>query len=78
MKAILRTNDFSENYVIVDVVKNPISATNKLAEVIENGKTVWTGGILCEYSSRTIAVLDSLTESEQWNWLMSIRNGCVL
>lgn len=77
MKAILRTNDYSENYQIVEVIKNPIAENNSMAHIIIDGKEMWTGGILCEFNLLTCAVLDKLTPKEQWDWLISVRSDCI-
>lgn len=73
MLAILRTNDFEEDFVIVDVIKNPISDTNSLAEVRIDNERCYTGGILCEITDQTINILKKLTPKEQWEWLLSIK-----
>lgn len=70
MKAILRTNDYNQNYEIVDIIKNPISDNNGLAHIIDSsGEEKWTGGILIEVDQRTMTVLDNLTNKEQYDWL---------
>lgn len=73
MKAILRTNRYSDNYKIVNVIKNPISKQNGLALILdENNEQQMTGGILIDYNETTIKFLDTLTHEEQWDWLKSI------
>lgn len=73
MKAILRTNDFSENFKIVKVLKNPISEQINLAEVEYEGKVFITGGILCKLDDITFEVLDGLTNEEQWKLLLATK-----
>jgi hypothetical protein len=78
IKAIHRTNNFKENYEIVDVINNPISETNFLAKIRkENGEEFITGGILCEINPITISILNKLNNEEQWNWLCSIRKEMI-
>lgn len=74
MKAILRTNNYNENYKIVDILKNPISETNQLAKVLIDGEIYYTGGILCKITEITLNVLNSLSNKEQWDWLLSIHS----
>lgn len=74
MKALLRTNDYSEGVRVVDVIKNPISKTNGLAHVIIDGEERMTGGMLFEINEITMKVLKDLTPKEQWDWLRSIKN----
>lgn len=74
MKALLRTNDYSEGVKVVEVIKNPISKTNGLAHVIIDGEEKWTGGMLFEINDITIKVLETMTPKEQWDWLLSIKN----
>ena len=76
MIAVLRTNDFSEGYKIVTVLKNPISEKNQLARVEYGGKEHMTSGILCEAHHTTVETLGKLTHEEQWNWLKSVKNDC--
>ena len=71
--AILRTNDYQEDFKVVKVLKNPISENNSLAEISFNGQIFWSGGILCEYNNITLNVLEKLTPKEQWDWLLSIK-----
>jgi hypothetical protein len=73
MLAILRTNNFSEDYKIVEIIKNPISSTNGLAEIGLDGETLWTGGILCSIHDSTLKVLNNMLPEEQWKWLCSIK-----
>ena len=73
MKAILRTNEFSEDYCIVDIIKNPASNNNSLAYILKDGELFYTGGILCEVNNITLSILDKLTNKEQWLWLLSIK-----
>lgn len=74
MKAIHRTNNYNEGYNIVEVLKNPISKTNKLAEIRnDDGSINWTGGILCEVHQHTLDVLDTMKPEQQWEWLKSIK-----
>lgn len=77
MEAILRTNNYDDNYEIVEVVKNPIAKNNGLAHIIDgNGEEKWTGGILIKKDLTTMKVLDSLSPLEQWEWLRGIRTDC--
>ena len=74
MKAILRTNDYTKNYEIVEVVRNPISKENGLAEIIDSeGEIKWTGGILVDVNESTLYMLDLMSNKEQWDWLCSIK-----
>lgn len=71
-KAILRTNNFSESYKIVEVLKNPISEQNNLALIKIENEEFMTGGLLCDVNQNTLEVLDKLSNKEQWDWLLSI------
>lgn len=73
MKAILRTNDFSEPYRIVEILKNSTSVNNSLIKIKFNDEIYYTGGILCSVNENTIKVLNSLSNKEQWEWLLSIK-----
>ena len=74
MIAILRSNDYTEGYKIVKVLKNPISKNNQLALIEMAGKEFWAGGILCEVHHTTLEVLGKLSNKEQFDWLKSIKN----
>lgn len=74
MYAILKTNDFNENYKIVKILRNPVSDTISLAEVEINNGIFWTGGILCKITSETLGILDRQSPKEQWEWLLSIKS----
>ncbi|MDA3855235.1 MAG: hypothetical protein PF569_03180 [Candidatus Woesearchaeota archaeon] len=73
MYAILRTNDFDEDYKIVEVLRNPISENISLAEVQIIDKVFWTGGILCKITAETLEILERQSPKEQWEWLKSIK-----
>lgn len=72
MKAILRTNNYDEDYKIVEVLKNPISRNNSMALVLIDGKEYITGGILVEHNNITESILNLLSPKKQWDWLKSI------
>ena len=72
MKAISRTNNYSENYKIVDAKRNRINSKNGLALVEIDGKEYFSGAIVVEDNPITRKVLDSLTPKEQYEWLRSI------
>jgi len=78
MIAILRTNDFTRDYEIVTVLKNPYSESVELAKVKIEGEEVLTGGILCGFSTITCSVLNTLSPEEQWDWLTSIKSPNLL
>lgn len=78
MKAILRTNDYNEEYKIVTVIKNPIAKDNGLAHVLIDGKEYWTGGILCEYHEATISALNFMKPKQQYDWLRTIKADCTV
>jgi len=78
MEAILRTNDFTEDYRIVEVLKNPISEQNGLALVLIDKEQFMTGGILCEFDWYLKMLLDSLSNEGQWKFLLKIKLPRVL
>ena len=65
MKAILRTNDFSEPYRIVEILKNSTSINNSLIKIKFNDEIYYTGGILCSVNENTIKVLNSFSFPEK-------------
>jgi hypothetical protein len=73
MKAIHRTNNYDVNYEIVEILKNPISEKNQLAEIRYKSKTYMTGGILIPYDELVCKVLDSLSYEEQYKLLKAIK-----
>jgi hypothetical protein len=59
---------------VVRVIKNPISDKINLAKVSMNDEVFITGGILCEVTDETMKLLSSLTNKQQWDWLISIQS----
>lgn len=71
MKAILRTNDFSENFIIVDVLKNPVSDKVNLARVQYEDEIFLTGGFLISLNEVTFNIFMKLSNMDQWSLLVS-------
>jgi hypothetical protein len=74
VEAISRSNNYDEPYEIVRVVKSPISKNDQMALILgSDNKPYISGAILCEPHPKTIEVLDTMTNKEQYEWLKSIR-----
>lgn len=78
MEAILRTNNYTEDYKMVTVIKNPIDERNGMAHVIIDEKEYITGGILVEPSETLINILDNMSPKEQWDFLLSVRKQIIV
>lgn len=74
-KFIHKTPCEETSYCLVEIIKNPISPKNKLAEIkLPNGEVKMTGAILVETHPKTIEILDTMEPTEQYEWLKSIRH----
>ena len=73
MKVILRTNDFTENFKIVEILKTPTHIKTGLTRVKYDNKIFYTGGILCRLSDIILKVLSELSNEEQWKLLLTIK-----
>ena len=77
--AILRTNNYDENFEMVTVIKNPISEKNHLALIEKNDKKQYmTGGILVKYHPTTKVILEKMSFKEQYQWLSSLKDDCTV
>ena len=70
MKAILRTNDFTEDFKVVEVLKNPVNYKINLARVKYEDEIFLTGGFLVPLDGLLLSILSGLSNEEQWNLLL--------
>lgn len=77
VKAILRTNDFSKRFIIVNVLKNPVSDKVNLARVQYEEEVFLTGGFLVPLNEVTFDTFRKLSIKEQWEFLVSCNTPMV-
>jgi len=70
---ILHITPSSNGYEEVTLLANQIDRTNSLSAIEKDGETYYTGGFILNDTPQIRAILDSIPDSEQYEFVKSFK-----